>query len=402
MPRFPTVVTCALCLCLLAAAPARGQTVPDRRQYPSLLVGALVEVNVGRIGSPFSAAQLQPGHSVGDVEVPGLGVRVSIGRHLSERLSAQLLYLRPARWVRYHNINGSTTSRTVWTNVMGATVTARHPLAEGLGVYGEGGLAVVTRHGFELDQRPVVDDTVHVAPVLGGGIEYQWTPRWGFKTGFTYIPARTSASQPHTFFGSGGFTYRVTPAMQGFAGGRPVESSGGDEQLFPEHLVQAGYTTDALGYAFNRAMTPVFWQGNAEVGSGATFHYQRNVFHTERSFSIDWGVSFSYGRSRRDGNGFAALSVYPLFRWTALRTEPADLYFSYSLAGPTLITAGVLDGEDTGRNFTFQDLIGVGLYTGRSHRLNVELRIGHYSNGNILPRNAGIRVPVTLNLGYAF
>jgi len=131
-------------------------------------------------------------------------------------------------------------------------------------------------------------------------------------------------------------------------------------------------------------------------------HYQRNVFHTEKAFAIDWGASLTWARSRQAGDGFAAVSLYPLFRWTPFRSRAADLYFMYSLAGPTLLSAHVLDGNDVGKAFTFQDLLGVGIYALESRRFNLEARIGHYSNGNLLPRNAGIRLPFTLLAGWTF
>jgi hypothetical protein len=391
--RLPFVALCLVWLCV-GVQPATAQN--DRREYPRLLKGAIAEVNVGHISYPFSQRQLEPGHVSESVEVPNLGVRVSIGRRINDRLSAHLLYLRPTHWVRYRNINGDTSSRSVWTNIMGATLLTRRSINDAVSVYGEAGLAIVTRNGFDVDQRPAVDDTVYLTPLLGGGVEYAWNPRWGLKTGVTFAAGRASASHPRTIFVSSGITYQVTPDA-----GVPRQQTERQEHVFPEHLFQVGYTTSALGYGFNRSMAPIFWQGDAEVSRGLTLHYQRNVFHTEKLFSIDLGASFSYGRSRQEGQNFVAVSVYPLFRWTFLRREAADLYFSYSLAGPTLISQYILDGQDTGKHFTFQDLLGVGFYAGRDRRVNVEIRIGHYSNANLIPNNAGIRVPLTLNIGYA-
>jgi hypothetical protein len=39
---------------------------------------------------------------------------------------------------------------------------------------------------------------------------------------------------------------------------------------------------------------------------------------------------------------------------------------------------------------------------GKKRKLNAELRIAHYSNGNIFPFNEGVKVPMTFNLGWAF
>ncbi|HKH63798.1 MAG TPA: acyloxyacyl hydrolase, partial [Flavitalea sp.] len=96
------------------------------------------------------------------------------------------------------------------------------------------------------------------------------------------------------------------------------------------------------------------------------------------------------------------LSVFPLFRFTFIRTRPADLYFYYSVAGPTFISKTKIDDVNTGKHFTFQDLMGLGIFSGKNRNINAEVRIGHYSNGNIFPYNEGVKVPLTFNLGYAF
>jgi Lipid A 3-O-deacylase (PagL) len=85
-----------------------------------------------------------------------------------------------------------------------------------------------------------------------------------------------------------------------------------------------------------------------------------------------------------------------------LRLGSADVYVNYSLAGPALISKVVIDGEDTGKHFTFQDFFGIGAYVGKARRLNVEIKIMHFSNGNLAPQNAGVAIPLTFNLGYTF
>ena len=34
--------------------------------------------------------------------------------------------------------------------------------------------------------------------------------------------------------------------------------------------------------------------------------------------------------------------------------------------------------------------------------MNAEIRISHYSNGNLFPRNAGVTVPITVIVGRSF
>jgi hypothetical protein len=74
----------------------------------------------------------------------------------------------------------------------------------------------------------------------------------------------------------------------------------------------------------------------------------------------------------------------------------------YSVAGPTFISHTEIDGNATGKHFTFQDMMGVGLFAGKKRQLNAEINIGHYSNGNLFPENAGVKIPLTFNIGMAF
>ena len=97
------------------------------------------------------------------------------------------------------------------------------------------------------------------------------------------------------------------------------------------------------------------------------------------------------------------LSIYPLFRLTPIRTAVADIYFNYNPAGhprssrSSGSTASKPDG--TSPCATRRALAWT---LGRAKHLNAEVRIAHYSNGNLLPQNVGIQVPLTLTFGYAF
>ena len=147
---------------------------------------------------------------------------------------------------------------------------------------------------------------------------------------------------------------------------------------------------------------PIFWGGHVETQNGYTLDYQRNVFHTKKLFAFDLGASASYWNSNAKEEVFRTLSVYPLFRFFLARIEPADVYFSYSLAGPTYISQTMIDGLDTGAQFTFQDFMGVGAFLGKARRMNAEIGIKHFSNGNLITTHAFVKVPLTFTLGLAF
>ena len=394
-------------LALLIVHPARAQEAPPpaaaedpRAQYPTLLANGFFSVNVGHISYPFSSRQLEPGFSAASINIPHVTLRlVLFGHQFNKYLSAQATYMRPVRYVSYRNVNGETGGHHVWMHFGGVTLKPQLPITPRVSLFGEAGLGMTSRHGFEVGSTPVVRDANFGSAVLGAGVEYHVTDNWDLTAGVTYLKGSRADNQPRTLFSSGGFRYNVRPL--------PPELVAANRDVgyrFPRQLLQLEYTT-GVGYGFNTFVSrkvPVFWGGNVKVDRGLAVHYDRNVFHTRKIFSLDVGTSASYWRSRDERQKFSTLSIYPLLRFTLLRTAPADVSFLYSLAGPTFISQQLLDGRATGRRFTFQDFMGVGLFLGPQRRLAAGLKINHYSNGNIFTQNAGVKVPLTVTLGYSF
>ena len=397
-------------LCLLGVAPpAVAQDQPasvvatddTRTQYPALLVNSYFSINVGRIDYPFSTKQLEPGFSSATIQIPRVAVRaVLIGHQFTPYFSVQAHYLRPVQYLAYRNINGADMSGHVWMHFGGVTGKTQVPLGRRASIYGEAGLGLTSRRGFDAGTTAVVRDAHFANALLGGGIEYHVNRKWDLLGGTLLSTGNADQNQPRTFFTSGGFrlTMRERPADV-------VTANREAGYVFPEHVLQFSYTTNELGYGFNTLVSkkvPIFWGGNVLVSRGFAVHYEQNVFHTRKVFGLDVGTSAGFWKSRDQAEWFRTLSLYPLFRFTLLRTRPADLYVAYSLAGPTYMSKTVVDGRGTGNAFTFQDFMGMGLFLGRARHLNVGVKINHYSNGNIFTENAGVKIPYTFNIGYTF
>jgi hypothetical protein len=387
---------------LAGLLPAQDQPA----EYPRFLANTYVGVQLGYIGYPFSGSQVQPGFQAQSVHIPHLAARVFlIGHEFNKYFSAQISDMRPVQWVEYRNVNGDQGRHSVWMNVAGLTAKARLPLGRSVSVYGEGGLGIVTRKGFFIGPSPVVKDASYATVLLGGGLEYRVNDNWSLLTGVTAVPGRAADQQPRTVFFSGGFDYtlRHVPAGQ-------ADTDSGSGPVWPRNILQVGYVTDALGYGANdfvsNGAVPVFWTGAVQVAQGLSVNYQRNVLHTRRYFALDWGADvstwMSKTTSRKAGERFYTASVYPVARFIAIRTNPVELYLDYSVAGPTLITRTSIDGEQTGKHFTFQDFMGAGVFLGRKRRIAAEVRIEHYSNGNLFPQNPGVTIPLGFYLGTSF
>jgi hypothetical protein len=382
------------------AVPAIAQR--NRAQYPPVLSNSYFNVDIGYINYAFSNQQLEPGFEAASINVPHVAVKlVLFGHQFNDYLSAQITYMRPVSWVEYKNVNGDQSNHSVWMNIAGLAMKSRFVIGPKFSGYSEGGLGIITRRGFSINGIKALKDANYASFLFGTGISYHLNPKWDLHINGNWSPSNKKVKQPSTVFISGGFSYTMRPLPQ-----KIVERNSSGKYIFPHNLLQIGYTTNSLGYGVNKAVSkgpvPIFWGGDARVARGVSLHYQRNIFHARRVFSLDWGASMSYWRSEEQQNNFFTASLFPVLRFTAWRTKSTDLYFNYSVAGPTYISKTIIDNEDTGKKFTFQDFMGMGIFAGKKRNLNAELRIAHYSNGNIFPQNTGVMIPLTFNVGYAF
>jgi len=380
---------------------ASEELADTRTQYPFLLRNSYFSINLGYIDYAFTAQQLEPGFTAEAIDIPRLAVRaVLIGHQFTPYFAVQAHYARPVQYVSYHNVNGEIAGHHVWMHFGGITAKSQVALNRRISAYGEAGIGLTSRSGFEFGTEPVVRDAHFANLLLGGGIEYHVNRNWDLLGSTLYSQGNTGQNQPRTLFTSGGFRYTMRELPSAV-----VEENRRGGYIFPEHMVQVSYTSDTLGYGWNTLVSrkiPIFWGGNVRVARGFAVHYEQNVFHTRKVFGFDVGGSAGFWRSRENADWFRTFSIYPLFRFTFLRTKPADVFFSYSLAGPTYISRSVLDGLATGNAFTFQDFMGFGVFLGPRRQFNIGVKINHFSNGNIQTENAGVKIPYTFNLGYTF
>lgn len=382
-------------------APGSTPDLVDKRfQYPAFLTNSYFGVHLAYINYNFSEAQLEPGFRNGTLSVPRLAARVDLlGHRFNEHVAIQGTYMRPVAYVTYRDINGDRSANHVWMNFGAIEVLGQRRVTERLSGYVEVGGGVVSRKGFERDGVPVIRNAHYASTFFGAGVIYHASPEWDLVAGATYIPSRASEKQPAVAFVTGGFRRNLLPI--------PAERLADNERagyFFPEHVIQLEYLT-GHGAGVNKffsSKVPIFWGGNVEIERGVSVHYDRNVFHTKKRFALDLGTSMSFWRSRALEEKFVTFSVYPLLRFTVLRTEPADYYVMYSYAGPTYISKRIIDGLATGGNFTFQDFMGAGAFIGKDRNVSVALKISHYSNGNLFVDNSALKIPLTLSIGYVF
>ena len=378
----------------------------DKRfQLPLSLQKSYFEVNVGSIDYNFNKSQFEslPEYEFQSVEVPHTAVRlVLFGYQFNPYFSAQISYMRPVYWVNYKYTNSnSIQSTSVWMNAAGLTLKAQLPVAKKIHVFGEFGLGIITRlGGINLRNRDVIVKKANYSSyLLGGGLKYNLNSKINLLLSSVYSPEKKEANQPAISFISAGFSYNLHRLPE-----KKIHEAKKPGYKHPKQLFQVGYSSLVFGYGINNSFSkiPVFWGGESEVNHGISVDYRQNVFHTSKYFSLDLGVGASFFISNVKKESFNTISVYPIFRFDFLHTKPFDAYMYYSIAGPSYISKTVIDDEDIGKKFTFQDNMGLGFFLGENRNYNLEFKIGHYSNGNIFEQNPGVKIPFSLNIGYAF
>jgi hypothetical protein len=375
--------------------------IDGRTQYPKFMENSFFTFSVGFIGYRFNQRQLEPGFQAESVEKPKLAVRVDLfGHRFNKYVSAQAVYMRPAWFVQYRNINGTQATQQVSNAYAGMTLALNVPVTDKISVYGEGGGGITSRSGAIIDGQVALPAAHYTSGMLGAGLDIVASRTMDLMLSATYLPGREAFLQPSTRMFTAGLRYHMRTIPDASV---QENSSGG--YVFPENIVRLGFTTNVFSYTMNDLFSktiPIFWGGRVDARQGVTVDYQRNVFHTKKVFAFDLGASASTWRSDGNSENFATFSGYPMFRFFFVRSRSADVYFNYSLAGPTFISRSTIDNLDTGAHFTFQDFMGIGALLGRDHRFNAEFGIKHYSNGNLFPTNASVKVPLTFSIGYTF
>ena len=173
----------------------------ERAQFPSVLNNFYFEVNTGYINYPFTAFTAEPGYVINGIKIPHMALRIiPIGYDFNKYLSAQIAYMRPVLWVHFIYSFSPTEmelERAVWMNISSITLKPKLPLNDRFSLFGETGMAIVTRNGFEDHAgNPVVSNANYAALIAGGGIKYHVNNRWDLALSMVWSPENTKEKQP--------------------------------------------------------------------------------------------------------------------------------------------------------------------------------------------------------------
>jgi len=389
-----------------------GQEKKERLQtQPSkFLAKTYYGVNLGGIFYPFSNDHLKDGFVTETFSKNRFSGRFLLGYSITPSLGIQYGVLRPANWFQYDNVNNIGYTRSVWINVWSLSFKKDFKIHKNWSAFAELGYSNVTRVGFDIEQEQIYDDVHFGSEIYGAGIQYNINDKWRLSLSGVFIPRSKTHNQPEISQASLGFEYHLLPLEEAKA-----KSYSENEYFFPKHLIQLSYGYGGIGYGVNRFFSmktvvgsvrgvgiPVFWLGDSKAQHSFSVTYQNTIFRTRKVFSLDWGVSVTGFQTEASKTNVLAISIFPEVRFFLWRNKAFDLYTNYSLIGPTYISKKDLDGFKTGPKLTYQDKMGVGAFFGNNRRYNFELRIMHYSNGNIFTENDGVAIPIQFTIGKTF
>lgn len=397
------MITSALLPTVIFSKPLQHYAPDDRTQLPAVFDHSYFGMSAGYTDIPYNNRDLINGLRANSFTTPSVGLQAFLGHFFNPHIALQISLMRPIHWAYAHGVLSGNDKHSIWVSLFGVTARPTIVLSKQSNLYGIAGLGIVSRHGFDVLYNGTKTNAIPSADLMtlltGAGYTYAITPHWHFDTGFEYALARHNEHQPGIFYGFAGFYYLFTQLH--------LPDYYNTHYIFQNHLIQFGaFQTSVFHPDINRYFTihglPIFWSGDLKLQNGQWVMYEKNVFHTHKVFAINVGVSVSNYHTHVNNTNFQAFSVFPDFRFFIYRAPHVDLYVRYEIAGPSYLTRYRMDNLDLGGHFTFQDLLGLGLFLGHTKQWNLDFTIGHYSNGNLLPNNPGVEVPMMVSLGYAF
>ncbi|MFK8059406.1 MAG: acyloxyacyl hydrolase [Polaribacter sp.] len=382
-----------------------------KSQPSKFLSKSYYSINFGAIFYPFTNDNLIAGYKTESFSRNFFSGRMLLGHKITPSLGIQFGTMRPAAWFKYDNINNIGYDRSVWINVWSLSLKKNFSLNNKFSLYAEAGIANVTRIGFKINDIPVYPSAHFGSIIYGFGTNYKLSDKWRLSLNATFVPEAKKYNQPAISQISAGFEYHIQSLPEELA----LAYSENKKYFFPNNILQISYGTSKIGFGLNEFFSanlkvgnfesfglPVFWLGEVKAKNTFSVTYQRLLYRSERIFSLDWGVNVTAFNTEVSNDYIYAFSIFPTLRFYLLRKPGFDFYTNYSILGPTYLTKSNIDGSITGPKATFIDTMGFGVFFGKKRKYNFELKIMHYSNGNIFTENAGVAVPIQFTLGKTF
>lgn len=273
----------------------------SKAQVSDFLSKSYYSINFGGIFYPFSNNNLIDGYNTTTFSKNSFSGRFLLGYKIQPNLAIQFGTMRPASWFKYDNINNIGYERSVWINAWSLSLKKNINLHKKFFIYGEVGIANVTRIGFSIEDKIIYSDAHFASLLYGLGFNYKLNEKWRLNLNGTFLPKSAKENQPSISQISFGFEYHIQKLAK-----EKVDKHDNNGYFFPKNMLQFSYGTSKIGFGVNRFFgmslkvgnfesfgIPVFWVGAVKAAHSFSITYQRLAFRTEKIFSLDWGISIT-------------------------------------------------------------------------------------------------------------
>lgn len=168
---------------------------------------------------------------------------------------------------------------------------------------------------------------------------------------------------------------------------------------------------------FSMAFSAVAWEHGISLGYGngsdINHHTDTNsgAFLSAEFISIkqkDWlNITFNgslgqFHSSWRANKDLFTAALSLAFRFYPFYTTNMLHPFFVASVGPNYLTRNNFGRNRQAGHFAFQSILGAGLEIGKAKRVDLNLRLIHYSNAYLMHPNEGFNIFYVVSLGYLF
>ena len=363
----------------------------EASSLPPILRNSYAGLSAGYGNFYYNNQYVNPGYHVNRFHNAQGSINFLIGHYFNPYLAVQINLVRPVYWIQA-DINKND-KPTISTSVFSAALQPTYPITDKTNINASVGYSYRSRHGITDGNKDIVNNNSDSSFLVGAGVHHIFGQHFlsGIMAQYTFS---TKTMPPSFYVGAiGAYYFNSLQPM-------PNTEHNSDSFFFPKQELALSLYNRKIANVEYPSKIPLFWEGKVKLQNGLSLSYRRSIYHSDQLFSLEWGANFQSMRSQQNNTGLYAISLFPSFRFWFWRTPKANLYFSYTVAGPTYISKNKVNGTQTGKHFTFFDAITLGLIYNK--HIDFGLEMAHYSNGNLFPQNPGFCIPLSLHIGYVF
>lgn len=134
-------------------------------------------------------------------------------------------------------------------------------------------------------------------------------------------------------------------------------------------------------------------------GRFSIWYQPRSLIWTHARVFFDASVGHWWVPSDQPNSSITIFAIAPVFRYYFIYTSWFSPFMDLSI-GPSYLSKTKIEKRNLGIHFAFQDQFALGATIGREQRLSVSLGAMHYSDGGFSEYNAGITIPLFLDISY--